>query len=272
MQEHVSEYGVHWNFFFTLMATSLVAALAPLNGATAAAAATLISVTHQAWLSRPHNRVWLESEQRNARSVLDANREGICSLPGYVALCYAGAAVAALLPPVAATTKAEQADVDAVSDAGSGSRAVRQRRARRGVWGQVRLHLAWVLRVSGAAVLCGAGMHAAAWHVQPVSRRFCNLAYTLWVAREGLVLLLSCWAVEACCIVLRGHQSASAAMRGISSCQLSVFLIANVLTGVVNMCMDTLHASNEVAGIVLVGYCLMWAGSPAVIQYYKSMH
>lgn len=264
MQVHVSEYGVHWNFFYTLMATSLVLALLPLRGIAAAAAAVGIACCHQAWLSQQHIRAWLESDTRDVDSVFDANREGICSLPGYVALCYAGCAVAALMQPPRATRRNLAADSD-LDGKQATEQALTDLVATNGIRA-ARRHCTWWLRLSSAAAVCTVTMHAAQWQLQPVSRRFCNLAYVLWIAREGMVLLLSCWAVECCVVVMHGRPANSAVHQGISRHQLAVFLAANVLTGVVNMSMDTLYASDADSTGVLLMYCMLWASVPAGVE------
>ena len=257
----MSEYGLHWNFFFTLMFTSLLLALLPLHGGPAATAAAALSMSHQLWLSQWHVRSWLEGTGRDAQSAFDANREGVCSLPGYAALCYAGSAVAALLQPIE-TGHTRWRAVSSCSPEGHNS--IDKQETGLAVGNQSVLQLLmWLLRISSVAAMCSTCMHVAQWQLQPISRRFCNLAYVLWIVREGLVLLLSCSAVELRSIVLYGKARQISFIEGLSRQQLAVFLAANVLTGIVNMSMDTLHASDGVAAAVLLVYCSTWAALPA---------
>ncbi|CAJ0926192.1 unnamed protein product, partial [Mesorhabditis belari] len=86
----VTEYGVHWNFFLTLFVIELVAKLLPrrfnlLFGILfAAAQQTVLSMGYQEW-------VLSDSAPRD--NLFSANREGLCSLLGYIALYYLASAI-----------------------------------------------------------------------------------------------------------------------------------------------------------------------------------
>ncbi len=85
--EHVTEYGVHWNFFFTLAATKLFSAvflvLFPVGWCWALAVS--VSICHELALSSRLAQ-WALDDARPRDSLLEANREGIVSIPGYVAI------------------------------------------------------------------------------------------------------------------------------------------------------------------------------------------
>ena len=91
--EHVTEYGLHWNFFFTLafskVATSFFFALFPVS--VSWPCALLLSLCHEACLS-VGLADWVLSEDTPRDSLISANREGLCSVPGYVAIYLAGVA------------------------------------------------------------------------------------------------------------------------------------------------------------------------------------
>lgn len=94
--EHITEYGAHWSFFLTL------SALPPLKTLVGALRSSFfggkgrwstwglaIAAAHQAMLRWGGvQRFVLDEEARIERtsSLLAANREGICSLPGYLAI------------------------------------------------------------------------------------------------------------------------------------------------------------------------------------------
>ena len=92
-QEHVSEYGVHWNFFFTLSCISLLAwAVQQLPSLLPSIPrvfllASLVLCLHQLALSLGLTD-YVFSHARN--SLLDMNKEGVFSLPGYAAIYLAG--------------------------------------------------------------------------------------------------------------------------------------------------------------------------------------
>lgn len=86
--EHVTEYGVHWNFFLTmsvlLLCTDLVQRFITKN-VEWVLLGLAISLLHQVTLSCSHLGVWAMSEERNSESWISLNKEGIVSLPGMYA-------------------------------------------------------------------------------------------------------------------------------------------------------------------------------------------
>lgn len=257
LQEHVSEYGVHWNFFFTLAVIAFATALVPLRGATAAIAAVMLTSGHQLVLSCAGFTTWLERDARDCSDVIDANREGLCSLPGYLALCYAGSASATLLqhrlPPAQPPSAARQHVSDQCKDVSAEQSAQGS---------ACLLRLAAVASAAWAAVLVLDAV------VQPVSRRFCNAAYVLWVMAMALTIMLAGAVAEVACSVATGTAGVapSRIARGLSEQQLAVFLIANMLTGAVNMSIDTLNAGVGATAAVMIGYSLCWTLLPLGLQ------
>jgi phosphatidylinositol glycan class W len=94
-QEHVTEYGVHWNFFFTLamlpvfgmilwpirrdyLRWSAIAVIIALGGFTLAFVADLPG--HEICLSKAGLLRWVLSEAREG--LIGMNKEGLVSLPG----------------------------------------------------------------------------------------------------------------------------------------------------------------------------------------------
>lgn len=83
--EHVTEYGVHWNFFLTmsvlLLCTDLLQRLGTqrLNWTLVGLLASLL---HQMALSFSSLGSWTISHKRDAMSWISMNKEGIVSLPG----------------------------------------------------------------------------------------------------------------------------------------------------------------------------------------------
>ncbi|NXS04512.1 PIGW protein, partial [Oxylabes madagascariensis] len=96
--EHTSEYGVHWNFFFTLalvrLAASLLLAIFPKHKAWLVALA--LAVLYQLLLSTTSLKTFIlhGSDGRDSRlGFLNANREGLFSLFGYLAIYLASVQV-----------------------------------------------------------------------------------------------------------------------------------------------------------------------------------
>jgi glucosaminylphosphatidylinositol acyltransferase len=222
MQEHHSEYGVHWNFFFTLAYVACMGAVSPLHGRAAAAASLAAGTLHQLLLSQPGISEWLGADERDMSSFVDANKEGLVSLCGYAALFYAGSACSLILDydsskdashcpqvpeGVITSTGACRSSVgvgdessrhaEGIAHSSRGENDVKEgtsacsdrntseelNNAHLGgvMWWHARLWCSaafmWVL-----VFLCDV-------HIQPVSRRFCNAAYVLWVTAMALTQL-----------------------------------------------------------------------------------
>ena len=100
-QSHVSEYGVHWNFFFTLAAVQLLATALVRGGAGRGAVpvrhcgllAAALLVLHQTALSVLGLTSFILHAPR--RSWVEQNREGIVSVVGYLALHLLGLRIGA---------------------------------------------------------------------------------------------------------------------------------------------------------------------------------
>ena len=94
-QEHVSEYGVHWNFFFTLAAVRILATLVFcfISPRWSLWISIVIGCGYQYMLtSRGYTDTVLHGLYgNNSRDgLLDANREGVFSCLGYLSLFMAG--------------------------------------------------------------------------------------------------------------------------------------------------------------------------------------
>lgn len=237
------EYGVHWNFFFTIAGvTCICQVLEPALAACAVksipssfseaargigravavgSCATFICVLTQLW----HVSIWMPVSLDRATSIgekgmqvrqvwqwmlygqrsdfISGNKEGIFSLPGYVALRLFGTACGSILEIL-----------------------VRARRP---------LLLLVILMLSSTVFLFFPGLFFYA-----PSRRLCNAAFVSVITGINLYLLAiflaadvvaGCWrsTVGVFSYVLEGWQCAP----------LSLFLLANVLTGLVNLTLPT---------------------------------
>jgi glucosaminylphosphatidylinositol acyltransferase len=87
-QEHITEYGLHWNFFITLAATKIIGSI--FEGFMKTAdhikySCLMLLMFHETVLQLGlSNYIMDESVVRG--NFISANREGIFSIPGYVAL------------------------------------------------------------------------------------------------------------------------------------------------------------------------------------------
>nr|CAB3500667.1 unnamed protein product [Digitaria exilis] len=78
---HVGEYGVHWNFFFTLAAVSILTSIVRIHPKHCGVVGLLILAGYQIWLSSGLNE-YLISDKRGA-DIISQNKEGIYSIFGY---------------------------------------------------------------------------------------------------------------------------------------------------------------------------------------------
>lgn len=159
-QEHVGEYGVHWNFFFTVAAVSALTLLVWVPERLLAPAGLAVTALHQAVLTLSGVGAWVQSPERGA-GLLEANKEGISSLWGYWALHLLGAAAGNL---VRGSCSSAVARARARLQSSSRGQAVQAADAAQALW----MWVAWLAAVDG-------GLWAASWaaehFVEPVSRR-----------------------------------------------------------------------------------------------------
>lgn len=205
--EHVSEYGVHWNFFFTLGLLPILGAavgrLSPRVDFVAIALAvtggqstplpcvqrrvlTLPLAVHQTFLSWSTLQFWTLTAARTG--FLSMNKEGLVSLPGYLAIYLAGLSSGLyILPPDPYFYHVLHAVPKSTSAEAKERLLLKQRKMwldkpgklSQVLWSWSILWWAWfwfVNRLVGVAV----------------SRRLANLPYVLWVTAFN-VSFLSCY-------------------------------------------------------------------------------
>ena len=244
-QEHVSEYGVHWNFFFTLAAVNVLRGLLPDAWATTGDAGGVLAVPHfwaglgvlflhQAALSAGLSAYIQDDSNRTDLGLVSLNKEGIVSTPGYVGLALLSQALG--------------------EAAVMGWRPRGEARSERSLW------VAWVARLATLSGLFWAALYPLSKVVEPVSRRTCNAAYVVWVIAFNLSVLAAFAAVEVIGPLPPGH-AAVRVYQSINRNALAVFLAANLLTGAVNIFTDTLSASDAQAQGTLHAYMAVVAGA-----------
>ncbi|CAI5731489.1 unnamed protein product [Peronospora destructor] len=94
------------------------------------------------------------------------------------------------------------------------------------------------------------------------SRRMLNLSYLLWVMAESVFLLAMYCVIQTVCMLPR----VPLLFQGINQNQLFIFIVANLMTGVVNLSMHTIHATPAIACAVLLLYMLAVCVLASVLQ------
>jgi len=244
--EHVTEYGVHWNFFFTLaLLPPSVALFQSLNSLVPSIAllALLLSGIHQTLLDYANLKAYILTAPRV--DLLSMNREGIFSFLGYLAIFLAGQSAGFnVLPrnPVNSVNRSEPS-------------MQRKRLVGRLVLWSTSWSLLYFLSTS-----YNYGLHVR------VSRRLANLPYVLWVSA------FNCTQITCFCIVetltfpavykatdrtterKESDRATSRVLKAFNRNGLAIFLLANLLTGLVNMTLDTLHMGREGTMSILLAY------------------
>lgn len=100
-QQHVSEYGVHWNFFLTLAATKIIStiifALFRGDASVMAKYCGIILVTLHEMALQIGLAEYVINDECQRDTFFNANREGIISITGYVALYMASVYIGFIL-------------------------------------------------------------------------------------------------------------------------------------------------------------------------------
>eukprot|EP01025_Chloroclados_australasicus_P012104 TRINITY_DN1551_c0_g1_i4.p1 TRINITY_DN1551_c0_g1~~TRINITY_DN1551_c0_g1_i4.p1 ORF type:complete len:453 (-),score=24.79 TRINITY_DN1551_c0_g1_i4:427-1785(-) len=223
--EHVTEYGVHWNFFWTLAAISCFKVALPKDFRVTFLMAIIILTIYEVGLNNGLID-YIHAYERGS-SFVKQNKEGILSLPGYVGLYFLSNSLNILVDY--SSNKILNKDSSKVK------------------WVDVVQLLLLVGSIS--FVLLGV-TYGVMWITGVgVSRRACNVAYVLLMAALGMLLttlfMIVCLLSEPQIWNYR-----------FSKQLLLIFLAANVMTGMVNLSVDTLTVGNVWAIVVVGAYTL----------------
>ena len=254
--EHVTEYGVHWNFFFTLGFLPPFVELADsIPGirkwnSSYAILALIISLAYEIVLNNTE-LLWYILVSDRGPDLLSKNREGVFSFIGYLAIFLKGRSTGAPIVVLQPVPKL-QAGADGHLEAERERYVLLRMLAFDAVFNTV----IYVLSTS----VFGFNLN--------VSRRLGNLPYVFWIAAFNSAQIGVFALVEACGprISYRKddlHQIKDASSRVLAVFNqngLVVFLIANLLTGLVNMTLNTLDMGGLSAMAVLVLYAATCTG------------
>ncbi|KAL2401571.1 GPI-anchored wall transfer protein 1 [Exophiala dermatitidis] len=313
--EHVTEYGVHWNFFFTLCFLAPFVEIFDLVARKLRyrydSLAVALAVVYELLLDKTELLKYIISAPRGP-DFLSMNREGVFSFVGYLAifLCGRGTGmrVVRFRGEEAATALA---DANAAAGAGSGGwwtgggGGTAGKNAKQGQADIIdpveltRLERRVVLK----DLLVQSLIYSALYYLSTdflffnlnVSRRLANLPYVLWVAAFNNAQIFGFGLIEACGVefgygggggggpttglhrggraagqdVVRGgkeeeteegeggdvqDQTTSRILRAFNDNGLLVFLVANLLTGLVNLTLNTLDTPPTYAMAVMLAY------------------
>jgi len=238
--EHVTEYGVHWNFFFTLaLIPPFMALLDSIFTAVPSYAllAVAVAVCYEAVLDFTDLKGYILTAPRV--TLLSKNREGVFSFFGYLSIFLAGQATG----------------MNALPRATKANTVLRNSTLTKLVAGAA----TWVVLFE-LSTSYGYGLGI------PVSRRLANLPYVLWVAafnscQLALFCMIETFVFPETAVHATGAEeekrykrATSPLLRAFNKNGLFLFLLANLLTGLVNLTLPTLNMSHLQAMGVLVAY------------------
>ncbi|KAF9869631.1 gpi-anchored wall transfer protein [Colletotrichum karsti] len=257
--EHVTEYGVHWNFFFTLGLLPPFVALfqsALKIVPSYAALAIILGVMYQVVLESTNLKSYILTAPRT--DLISKNREGIFSFIGYLAIFLAGQDTGMYILPRSVNPKSD-------------STPATQRRTlimMMAIWSA-----AWAgLYFLSTSYSWGAGLS--------VSRRIANLPYILWTAAFNSTQILAYCVVDTIFFPsfynatdARAEKEAyetatSRVFRAYNRNGLFLFLIANLLTGLVNITVPTLDVGPLPTMGILVAYSAALTGLALSLDAY----
>ncbi|CAK9143514.1 unnamed protein product [Ilex paraguariensis] len=230
-QVHVGEYGVHWNFFFTLAAVAILTSIINVPTNYCGILGSFILIGYQVCLLHGLN-VYLLSDKRGT-DIISQNKEGIFSIFGYWGLYLIGVQLGSYL------------------FFGDCSNTI----LRTNKWARIRVWILFLLFWLLTLLLDN--------HVEKVSRRTCNLAYVTWI----LALNLQVLAVVMLSDYIPGH-NISKLEEAFNRNLLGSFLLANVLTGLVNLSVDTLFVSSVQALAILLLYAFVLSVAIGFADFY----
>lgn len=224
-QTHVSEYGVHCNFFIVLALTKLFTALILRTSVKPIVLSVVCIVCHQVLLIICLEK-WVISESARD-NFIDANKESISSLLGYIGLYLVGIGVGQFIYIKKQT-----------------------------VGNDIKLCVK-LCAFSLLLLFCTSMMH----HTLPVSRRLVNVTYIVWIGSLTLYTLFISTLVELVqrcffdkilfqtedCLTPNIYQA-------INYNALAFFLVANMLTGLINVSIVTLDMGSLTSLLIIIVY------------------
>ena len=238
-QEHVTEYGVHWNFFFTIavvkpLATFILYILPSWRQPPYLFLSLFIIAIYQYCLSSLGLTDIIQNGSYGDKSRLtffDANREGISSCIGYLSIYFCGLFF------------------------GKQMFKVKPAFSNKLCW----LGL-WFLAGGVSTIL-------SMYYVTPISRQMCNVSYFLIQITFNSLLLFGFLLIDMIYVVIQklkstkkdveiSYSQPSMLCVAVSGNLLLYFLLANVFTGAVNFSFDTIQSNEWKSMTIIMSYLL----------------
>lgn len=266
-QQHISEYGVHWNFFLTLAISKIIGTII-LNFLPkieySKYAAILLLIVHETSLQLGLEGYVISEDNTVKRdNFVDANREGIVSILGYVALYISSVYIGSVLKVETENgTKSKPTVRETINVRPLCGKALRLFIISLVFW-----KIAYVLR-----------------DLFGVSRRMANMGYVIWVLSIGttmtvLFILVEVFyhfvAFEESNVEEDGNEETTRKtyvpiiLNAINYNGLAFFLGGNLLTGLINLTFQTLLLGVGGSLFILTVYMFVLCGITTFLFVYK---
>ena len=258
-QEHVTEYGVHWNFFFTLALLPPFVALFEFVFhliPSFAAMAIAVGICYQIALEFTSLKVFILTAPRV--EFVSKNREGIFSFFGYLAIFLVGQATGMCAIP-------RRVDMPGAF------KSISRRK-------MLLIILAGCTCIWSLLYILVTGYKFGLGLV--VSRRLANLPYILWISAFNCGQLTAYYLIESIFFPQYSqatdreeekrsyHFATSRVLAAFNRNGLAIFLLANLLTGLVNLTIPTLHVTDLQAMGILLSYGAILTGIAVALNLY----
>lgn len=274
--EHVTEYGKHWNFFFTLgcmplfstLLSPIIVCLSPLL------LSALVIVAYEYVLVEGGLLTYVVSAPRDG--FVSANREGLCSLFGYFSIFLNGLAIGSAILPVAPTP----------------NNLLKLNHSRESLAKAYKHGLGWFSFSPAQSLLIMAIVYQTLYYVidtcyvYGVSRRMANVLYVIWVSAYNCTYLFVYHAIErfvwgpvetsvlaededidvnSDISAIESTETVPITLQAVNANSLVLFVAANLLTGLINLSYNTLDSDPWATIAVLSGYVLVLSGLTLIL-------
>ncbi|EDO15456.1 hypothetical protein Kpol_463p5 [Vanderwaltozyma polyspora DSM 70294] len=278
-QEHVTEYGVHWNFFLTLSllppVLSIIDPIAeyiPRN-----IIAIIISIVYEWILLRDKQSMLTFLILGDRTDFFSSNREGIMSFFGYCSIFLWGQNTGFFIlgnkptknnfykpsAELITTSKKNITSKRSQSNSKSGSKSSFTFFDKLTTVSPLRGLISWTLIfmiTTNIIIQC---------HPFDISRRFANISYVSWVVTYNLGFLSFYCLIDKIFNNSENNYKVSIPLEAANSNGLTLFLISNVTTGLVNMSISTIDASDSVSIVILLAYSAFLCSLSVIMYKYK---
>uniref|UniRef100_A0A1I7UGX2 Phosphatidylinositol-glycan biosynthesis class W protein n=1 Tax=Caenorhabditis tropicalis TaxID=1561998 RepID=A0A1I7UGX2_9PELO len=247
--QHVTEYGIHWNFFFTMAAIRVLYSILP--RCYPLVLSVIFGICHQTMLKSTGLQKWILDETANQReNLMTANAEGLTSLLGYVTIFYASLAIGEFMAKTSCRVKS------------------------------------WIRRCFQLLIISFTLFLiqlATENLVDPPCRRVVNISYifsqlALMTFATGICLSIQMFSIVVWCAAFPQFSRGDDPFSTVSPCltdsinrhSLLFFLISNLLTGIINLLIPTHSISSPLQSIpILFLYITVSTLSVHFLEYRK---